>query len=242
MRPVLILVAVRQEAALLEQALTQASRCAAPAFPHVEGLIHSLPVAVCAAGVGKVNAAAACAALIERLRPHLVITTGCAGAYPGSGLGIGDLAVAGSEFLGDEGVVTSTGWLDLHDMKLPLLVRDGQRYYNEIPLPAPVVEQALHVAGSCGIPLACGPFVTVSTCSGSQQQGEALAGRFGALCENMEGAAVALTCLHYGIDCLEIRGISNLVEERNMAAWDIPRAVAAAQGFVLKYLEAGIGD
>jgi futalosine hydrolase len=43
--------------------------------------------------------------------------------------------------------------------------------------------------------------------------------------------------LRYGIDCLEIRGISNHVDERDMKTWDIPRAVEAAQRFVLKYIE-----
>ncbi|NTW99702.1 MAG: hypothetical protein HGB35_07220, partial [Geobacteraceae bacterium] len=36
---------------------------------------------------------------------------------------------------------------------------------------------------------------------------------------------------------LEIRGISNQVEERDLKKWDIPRAVEAAQRFVLKYIE-----
>ncbi|BCS52331.1 futalosine hydrolase [Geobacter sp. SVR] len=234
---VLIITAVRQEAALLEQALSRPSRVGARAFPHVEGLIGGLPVAICVAGVGKINAAAACAAMIERRQPQLVINVGCAGAYTGSGLGIGALAVAASEFLGDEGVITSAGWLDLLGMKLPSLVQGERRYYNEIPLSSQAVERARQLADRCGISLACGGFVTVSTCSGSEAQAEVLAGRFGALCENMEGAAIALTCLRYGIDCLEIRGISNLVEERNMAAWDIARAVEEAQRFVLKYLE-----
>jgi futalosine hydrolase len=69
-------------------------------------------------------------------------------------------------------------------------------------------------------------------------QGEEFARRYNAISENMEGAAVALTCLRYGVGCLEIRGISNLVEERNMAAWDIGKAVEAAQNFVLAYLKA----
>ena len=61
--------------------------------------------------------------------------------------------------------------------------------------------------------------------------------RVGALVVDMEGRVVAVVCLRSGLDSLEIRGISNLVEERNLENWDIPRAVEAAQRFVLKYLE-----
>jgi futalosine hydrolase len=237
MRPVLIITAVRQEAKLLEKALVAVSRVNPPAFATVNGMLGGIAVVICVAGVGKINAAAATAALIERHKPRLVINTGCAGAYPGSGLAIGDLAVASVEILGDEGALTSLGWLGLREMKLPYLVQGTRRYYNEIPLSCHVSEKAVQLADYCGIGLARGRFVTVSTCSGTTLKGEELVHRFGALAENMEGGAVALVCLRYGVDCLEIRGVSNLVEERNLDNWDIPRAVEAAQRFVLKYLE-----
>ena len=48
---------------------------------------------------------------------------------------------------------------------------------------------------------------------------------------------MAQICVRTGVDCLEIRGISNLVADRDMSAWDIPRAAESAQRFVLKYLE-----
>jgi futalosine hydrolase len=238
MNPVLVIAAVPQETALLELALEYSSRSQISVFPAVDGILGGMPVVICVSGIGKINAASATAAMIERYQPQLVISTGCAGAYPGSGLSIGDLVVASEEILGDEGVITSKGWLDLQGMKMPYLVQGERRFYNEIPLCGPAVEKALQLAGACDIGMVAGRFVTVSTCSGTDQQGEELARRFSAVSENMEGAAVALTCLRYGIDCLEIRGISNLVEERNMAAWDIGRAVEAAQHFVLKYLEA----
>lgn len=238
MNPVLIITAVPQEAGLLEQALAcNALPLTIGAFTCVQGVCGTLPVTICAAGVGKINAAAATAALLGHLRPRLVINTGCAGAYAGSGLGIGDLAVADKEVLGDEGVMTSAGWLDLQQMKMPCFTKEDQQYFNEIPLSVVASEKAVHLAGGSGINLVRGTFITVSTCSGTIQQGEQLSSRFGGICENMEGGAVALTCLRYGVECLEVRGVSNLVEERNMKAWDIPRAVEAAQQFVLKYLE-----
>ena len=61
-------------------------------------------------GIGKVNAAIVATHLIELLKPALIVNTGCGGAYSGSGLSVGDLAVATAEIYGDEGVLTVNGW------------------------------------------------------------------------------------------------------------------------------------
>lgn len=237
MEPILIITAVPQEMTLLEHALTNVVRQATTAFEYACGTIGTLPVTLCVGGVGKINAAATTAALIERQKPGLVINTGCAGAYPGSGLSVGSLAVASCDILGDEGVQTAGGWKDLRFMELASFVRGKLRYYNEIPLSIHAAERAVQLADYCGVSLVRGRFVTVSTCSGTRQRGEAMGRHFNAIAENMEGAAVAQVCARSGVDCLEIRGISNPVADRDMSAWDIPRAVEAAQRFVLKYLE-----
>jgi futalosine hydrolase len=237
MKPILILTATAQESVLLEHALGSTALRKTVAFEYVEGHLGSIPVVICASGIGKINAAAAAATLIERCHPRLVINTGCGGAYLASGLTVGELAVASDEFLGDEGVLTSNGWQDLHFMGIPTLTHGNRLYHNAIPLSKHPAEKAMKLADYCGVTLVRGRFITVSTCSGTRQRGEELARSFHGICENMEGAAVALTCLRYGIDCLEIRGISNLVDERDMKSWDIPRAVEAAQRFVLKYIK-----
>ena len=53
----------------------------------------------------------------------------------------------------------------------------------------------------------------------------------------MEGAAAAQVAQLYGVDCLELRGISNLVENRNLSLWDITLAVERAQDFLLRFVE-----
>jgi futalosine hydrolase len=237
MNPILILAATPQETVLLEHALGPSARRKTIAFDYVEGSIGKQPVVICAGGIGKINAAIATTALIERCHPLLVINTGCAGAYLSSGLTVGELAVASDEFLGDEGVVTSAGWQDLGFMGIPTVIHNNRLYHNAIPLSKHPAEKAVQLADYLGVKLVRGRFVTVSTCSGSRQRGEELSRSFHGICENMEGAAVAQTCLRFGIDCMEIRGISNLVDERDMKTWDISRAVEAAQRFVLKYLE-----
>ena len=95
----------------------------------------------------------------------------------------------------------------------------------------------MQLADYYGIFLMRGRCATVSTCSGTLERGAELAERWNVVAESMEGAAVAQVCLRYAVDCLEIRGISNLVEDRDMKNWDMPRAVEAAQRFVLKYIE-----
>lgn len=189
-----------------------------------------------ATGVGTANAAAAATSAIHLYSPDLLVITGCAGAYPGSGLAIGDLALATAEYFADEGVAAPEGWQGLESMGLPLIDRDGVRLFNEIPLSRHAAGQALRTARDNGIPLRQGRFVTVSTCSGTRSRGAELRTRFGGLCENMEGAAVALIAARFGIDCLEVRAVSNLVEDRDLSRWDIPRAVAAAQGFIEHFL------
>ena len=237
MKPIVIIAAVRQEIELLEKVLEYSGRVKAGGYEYVEGTIGNLRVVVCAGGVGKVNAAAAAAVMIDRYQPQMVINTGCAGAYTGSGLSIGNLVVASEEVLADDGVAVSAGWKDLRYMNLPSVEQGGLSCYNLLPLSRHASEKAMQLADYYGVFLMRGRFATVSTCSGTRERGAELSHRWNAVVESMEGAAVAQVCLRCGVDCLEIRGISNMVEERDLKKWDMPRAMEAAQRFVLKYLE-----
>jgi len=237
MKPIVIISAVRQEIELLEKVLEYSGRVKAGGYEYVEGTIGNLRVVVCAGGIGKVNAAAAAAVMIDRYQPHMVINTGCAGAYTGSGLSIGNLVVASEEVLADDGVAVAAGWKDLRYMNLPSVEQGGLSCYNLLPLSRHASEKAMQLADYYGVFLMRGRSATVSTCSGTRERGAELSHRWNAVIENMEGAAVAQVCLRCGVDCLEIRGISNIVEDRDLKKWDIPRAVEAAQRFILKYLE-----
>ena len=134
---------------------------------------------------------------------------------------------------GDEGVEAPVGWLSLEKMGLPLYDRQRRRFFNEIPLSAPLTERAIAIGRQLGHVMKPGKFITVSTCSGTETRGIALATRFGAVCENMEGAAAAHVALCHGVDCLEVRGISNFVEDRDMSRWNISLAVEKVQDFLL---------
>jgi futalosine hydrolase len=51
----------------------------------------------------------------------------------------------------------------------------------------------------------------------------------------MEGIAFFHACLHHSLDFLELRSISNYVESRNRAAWNIPLAIQNVNNLVIRY-------
>jgi futalosine hydrolase len=52
-------------------------------------------------------------------------------------------------------------------------------------------------------------------------------GRFEVQVESMEGAAFLYCCLTAGVRCAQVRAVSNRVERRNRAAWNLPLAIQA---------------
>jgi futalosine hydrolase len=204
------------------------------------GARSGLNVVLLHSGVGKANAAAATSSLLGLYRPAAVIVVGCGGALPGSGLEVGDLAVASEEIYGDEGVLAPDGFLDMEAIQLPLVKRNGHCFYNHYPTSPPLLEKTrtLLNSGPAGTShkTLCGPFVTVSTCSGTLAGGIELVQRTNGICENMEGAAVAQVCAMHHIPFLEIRGISNLVENRDTSKWNLKGGAEIAQRAVQEIL------
>lgn len=237
MKSILVTASVPQELSQLIRSIG-ATPSDSGGFPETyHGQVGAKKVTLAVTGIGKVNAAAATALLLQGAVPDLLINTGCAGAYRGSGLAVGGLAVATSEVHADDGVLTPEGWRPLDLIGIPLVTRSGKAFYNEYPLSMQAAAKAVSLASALGLSLQRGKFLTVSTCSGTAARGDELIARFGGICENMEGAAVAQVALRFGVDCLEIRGISNMVEDRDLSRWDIAKAVEAVQRFVLKYTE-----
>jgi len=67
--------------------------------------------------------------------------------------------------------------------------------------------------------------ITVNTVSGNTEQINFRKEKFNSDIETMEGAACAFVCLKEKINFLQIRAVSNIIEERNKAHWNIPLAL-----------------
>src|SRR5918994_590554 len=77
------------------------------------------------------------------------------------------------------------------------------------------------------------PFVTVSSCTGTDIGARELETRTGGAVESMEGAAIAHVAHLHGVPVGEVRAISNIVTNRDTKTWKLKEAAAAAQEAVL---------
>jgi len=199
----------------------------------ISGRVVGKTVKVLITGIGQVNAALALTAMLEYDRPDVVIMTGCAGAYSGASIKTGDVAVATEEIYAEAGIMTPEGLKGMEETGFPLVESKGKPFFSRFPLSGKYNE--LIVAANPGIHT--GPFLTVSTISGTAGRGKELFARFGSLCENMEGAAAAQVCLVYGVPFVEIRGVSNMVEDRDKDKWDIDTAMKNCAAAVIAFIK-----
>lgn len=160
-----------------------------------------------------------------------IINCGVAGAFVGAGPNLLDLCLADHETLAEVGVWLADGIVDFPTIELPV----------RFPLAGPLLDRARQILAAQGVPTWTGPFVSVLTVSGTLARGEALRARFQAICENMEGAAVARVAQEFQLPCLELRAVSNMVEDRDLHKWQLAAAIqrtATAMAHLLPTLAA----
>jgi futalosine hydrolase len=164
-----------------------------------------------------------------------VMNIGVGGAYVDSGLSLLDICLARQEVFGDFGICTENEILDfdpaLSQLSTPIL------FENEL------VSRIRDVLNSQTVKYKVTNFVTVNCCSGTKKRGDYLCQRFTAGCENMEGAAVATVCNAFAIPCVQLRCISNMVEDRNTENWMLTEAIdkmcTVAMAVLKEYVPAG---
>lgn len=173
-------------------------------------------------GVGLLETAASLTRLLaERGEPVSgVINFGVAGGFLDSGVEMLDLCLAEKEVLGDFGVCFEQTVEGFSGTDL-----SGKM---EFGLDAVMLQGAEKIFQEAGLSCHKGTFVTVQGVSGTTRRGMMLRDRYAAIAENMEGAAVARVCEMFNLPCLEVRCISNMVEDRNLQNWRLSQACGKA--------------
>jgi futalosine hydrolase len=203
-------------------------------------------------GIGKVNAAAVASAVLSSFNAGEVWNVGCAGAYDGSGLEIGDVLIAESCICGDEGILGKQGPMPTSSLEIPLVIKENHPFYDCFPLDEFLACRQIRTflpagifspAGSGGIrqggqfKVQYGASLTVSMTSGDIETAGERFTRFRALAENMEASAIAQTCILFDVPFLEIQGIGNMAGVRDKAGWDIGAAIENCHAVVKHMLD-----
>lgn len=79
--------------------------------------------------------------------------------------------------------------------------------------------------------------ITTNKSHGRESSIAEIRSKFPAQIESMEGAAVFYVCACLGVPCCQVRAISNYVERRDSAQWNIPLALENLKESVLKVLK-----
>ena len=186
-------------------------------------------------GFGPIAAAARCAALLARYQPERVLLIGIGGTFVperhpvGSacrfeqvvcyGVGVG----TGSEYQG----VDDLGWQHFSAGQSPASDGDVPRIGDVIRLTSTYVGNA---------PLA-GQLLTACAASSNAADVTQRLSRFPeAVAEDMEGFGVAMACEMASVPLQIVRGISNVVGDRDRERWQIDEALHAAFDLALEIM------
>lgn len=170
-------------------------------------------------GVGPVMTAMTLACYLEKNHQSVtgIINFGAGGVYVDTAPALLDICLATSEVLGDFGICYQDS----------IETFDNQEMFPglQFDLKNVLLSQAQRLLSSNHLTFMSGNFVTVNCVSGTLKRGKYLRDKYQAICENMEGAALAAVCHKFSLPCLELRVISNFVEDRDLTRWPLAEAV-----------------
>jgi futalosine hydrolase len=169
-------------------------------------------------GVGMVATAVGVARALARTPFDIAINLGVCGAFDRA-LPLGTVVHVVSDHMSELGVEDGPVFLPAHQMGLveadaPPLT--GGHLVNAQPPDSATLRSLPQVRG-----------ITVNTVHGSDTSIAGVRARLHPDVESMEGAAFMYACLTAGVAFAQVRAVSNHVERRNRAAWQLQEAIAA---------------
>lgn len=194
------------------------------------GTLGSHEVIVAKCGVGKVNAAVCCQTMIMTYHPEVIINSGVAGSLSAQ-LDILDVAVATDAVQHD---------YDTSAIGEPhgALTINGELVTN-LPCDETWRNRLIAAAKAVGVKA-----VPARIASGDQfitrrEDKRLIVERFGAMACEMEGGAIAQTCLLSGTPCAILRAISDSTDENHSMEYAtfLPRAVENSYRIMMEALK-----
>jgi futalosine hydrolase len=171
-----------------------------------------------ATGVGSIATSFALSEIIASKSPDLIIQIGIGGSFS-TALQLGSAVVIGREVIADLGVVEADGYKDIFE--LGLAKNNSFPYSN-----GSLTNRNDKLLEMTKLKTVAG--LTVNEVSTDPTKILLFKKKYAAEVESMEGAALHYNCIMKNIPFRQIRGISNLVGERDKSCWKINEAIASA--------------
>lgn len=178
----------------------------------------NLKIETLVSGVGMVATAFQLTQKLAVSTFDIVINVGIAGSFSVE-FPIGEVVQVTSDRLVELGAEDNGNFLPADEMKL---VEKSDLFFES----QVIIDGFKQAAG-----------ITVNRVHGTAESIAAVINQFTPETESMEGAAVGYVCAKMGIPWVQIRSISNRVEPRNKANWNIPLALKNLHAETLVYLQ-----
>ena len=150
---------------------------------------------------------------------NLVLNLGIAGSFDHN-ISLGALAQVVEDEFSELGAQDKDAFLTLTELGF-----GKTTYMSSFTRHHPLVSSLPQVKG-----------ITVNQVHGNSATIAALINRLHPATESMEGAAVFYACEQAAIACLQVRAISNYVEERNKESWQIQLAIQNLNQWAINFL------
>ena len=215
-----IIGALDEEVTLLKEEMKDTKTTTVAGMEFCEGKLDGKDVIVVQSGMGKVNAGICAQTLINTFGANRIINTGVAGSLDAK-IDIGD-------------IVVSTDALE-HDFDLtPIGYAPGQIYYNEavaFTADENMRKDVVTAAKECApeIHIFEGRICTGDQFIASKEQKKAIVSKFGGLCCEMEGGAIAQVCYINKIPFVIIRAISDKADDSEEMSYEEFKKEAAVR-------------
>jgi len=183
-------------------------------------------------GFGPVAAAARTTSQIAIHKPDRVLLIGIAGTFNASVLPVGGAALLPRVIMHGIGVGTDETFVPAGEMGFQHWAGQGE----ECPIGDELVLSTPRSSIS-------GSLLTCSAASASTKDMRHRLDRYpGVVAEDMEGYAVALACRLENVPLVIVRGISNVVGDRQSKNWQTPQALIAAWSLAEEAIECSSWD
>ncbi|UIR55765.1 futalosine hydrolase [Sphingobacterium sp. SRCM116780] len=182
-------------------------------YPHTDYLITSVGMTQTAYHLGK---------HLAKNDYELIINIGIGGCF-NRAIPIGAVVSIDQEVFSELGAEDNDQFISIDELGF------GTARYNAIQ--SPKIRKVIQ-----NFPSGLG--ITVNKVHGNQYEIQKLLAQIPeVLTESMEGAAVFLVAKQENIQAIQLRGISNYVEKRNRALWNIPLAIQNSNAVLLQILD-----